>query len=39
VLLWDNRCTLHRRDGFSAEARRIMHRSQIKGGRLGAAMG
>ena len=37
VLLWDNRCTLHRRDGFSPAARRIMHRSQIKGRRLGAA--
>lgn len=31
VVLWDNRCTLHRRDSFDAGARRIMHRTQIKG--------
>ena len=30
VLLWDNRCTLHRRDAFDAGARRLMHRTQIK---------
>ncbi len=30
VLLWDNRCTLHRRDSFDAGARRLMHRTQIK---------
>jgi taurine dioxygenase len=31
VVLWDNRCTMHRRDPFDASARRIMHRTQIKG--------
>jgi taurine dioxygenase len=31
LVLWDNRCTLHRRDAFDAVARRIMHRTQIKG--------
>lgn len=31
LLVWDNRATLHRRDPFDARARRIMHRTQIKG--------
>jgi taurine dioxygenase len=31
LLLWDNRCTMHRRDPFDAKARRVMHRTQIKG--------
>jgi taurine dioxygenase len=31
LVLWDNRCTLHRRDSFDPETRRIMHRTQIKG--------
>jgi taurine dioxygenase len=31
LVLWDNRCTMHRRDPFDAAARRIMHRTQIKG--------
>jgi taurine dioxygenase len=30
VLVWDNRCTLHRRDAFDPSARRLMHRTQIK---------
>jgi alpha-ketoglutarate-dependent taurine dioxygenase len=30
LVLWDNRCTMHRRDSFDAGARRIMHRTQIK---------
>jgi taurine dioxygenase len=30
VLIWDNRCTLHRRDPFDPQARRLMHRTQIK---------
>jgi len=29
--MWDNRCTLHRRDSFDPNARRLMHRTQIKG--------
>jgi len=31
LVLWDNRCTMHRRDPFDATTRRIMHRTQIKG--------
>jgi taurine dioxygenase len=31
LVLWDNRCTMHRRDPFDADARRVMHRTQIKG--------
>jgi len=31
LVLWDNRCTMHRRDPFDAESRRIMHRTQMKG--------
>ncbi|MEA3193430.1 MAG: taurine dioxygenase [Betaproteobacteria bacterium] len=30
VVIWDNRCTLHRRDPFDPAARRLMHRTQIK---------
>jgi taurine dioxygenase len=30
LVLWDNRCTMHRRDAFDAAARRILHRTQIK---------
>jgi taurine dioxygenase len=31
LVLWDNRCTMHRRDPFDANTRRIMHRTQVKG--------
>jgi len=31
VVLWDNRCTMHRRDSFDDNTRRILHRTQIKG--------
>ena len=31
LVLWDNRCTMHRRDPFDSNARRIMHRTQVKG--------
>jgi taurine dioxygenase len=31
LVLWDNRTTMHRRDAFPADARRVMHRTQIKG--------
>ena len=37
VLIWDNRCTMHRRDDFDPATRRIMHRSQIRGTRMNAA--
>jgi taurine dioxygenase len=30
VVLWDNRCTMHRRDSFDPQSRRIMHRTQIR---------
>ncbi|MEO8258792.1 MAG: TauD/TfdA family dioxygenase [Acidobacteriota bacterium] len=33
LVLWDNRCTMHRRDAFDPEARRVMHRTQIKAAR------
>jgi taurine dioxygenase len=31
LVLWDNRTTMHRRDAFDAKARRVMHRTQIRG--------
>jgi taurine dioxygenase len=31
MLMWLNLCVLHRRDAFDGAARRIMHRSQIRG--------
>jgi taurine dioxygenase len=31
LVLWDNRSTMHRRDPFDNAARRVMHRTQIKG--------
>jgi taurine dioxygenase len=31
LVLWDNRCTMHRRDAFDPTTRRIMHRTQVKG--------
>ena len=31
AVLWDNRCTMHRRDAFDPATRRILHRTQIKG--------
>jgi taurine dioxygenase len=33
LVIWDNRCTMHRRNAFPDAARRIMHRTQIKGTR------
>jgi taurine dioxygenase len=33
LLVWDNRCLLHRRDSFDNSARRLMHRVQIRGER------
>jgi taurine dioxygenase len=37
TLIWDNRCTLHRRDAFDPSARRLMHRTQIKDGKSARA--
>ena len=31
MVLWDNRCAMHRRDAFDPTTRRIMHRTQLKG--------
>lgn len=31
LVLWDNRCTMHRRDPFDPATRRVMHRTQVKG--------
>jgi len=31
LVMWDNRCTMHRRDSFDSSSRRVMHRTQIKG--------
>src|SRR3954454_20592828 len=31
LVMWDNRSTMHRRDPFDGAARRVMHRTQIKG--------
>jgi len=39
VLMWDNRCTMHRRDEFAPDTRRIMCRSQIQGEAMERAAG
>ena len=31
VMLWDNTCTMHRRDAFDPASRRLMYRTQIAG--------
>jgi taurine dioxygenase len=31
MLMWDNRCVMHRREPFDETARRVMHRMVIKG--------
>jgi taurine dioxygenase len=31
LVLWDNRCTMHRRDAFDPHSRRVLHRTQVKG--------
>lgn len=33
VVLWDNRCTLHRRGPFDASQERVLHAAQVKGHR------
>jgi taurine dioxygenase len=37
LVLWDNRCTMHRRDPFDPSERRVMHRTQVKGRKRSAA--
>jgi taurine dioxygenase len=31
VVIWDNRCTLHRRDAFDSAARRVLYAAQVEG--------
>ena len=31
LVMWDNRCVMHRRDAFDESLRRLMHRTQILG--------
>lgn len=31
VIMWDNRCTMHRRDSFDPNSRRLLYRTQITG--------
>ncbi len=31
TVLWDNRCTIHRRGAFNPAARRVMHATQVRG--------
>ena len=37
VIVWDNRCAMHRRNAFPEEARRTMHRTQVAGDAIIAA--
>jgi taurine dioxygenase len=37
LVLWDNRCTMHRRDPFDASTRRVLHRTQVRGAETPAA--
>ncbi len=32
MIIWDNRAVMHRRDPFESTARRLLHRTQVKGG-------
>lgn len=34
LLMWNNLAVLHRRDPFDADARRVMHRTQLKGDQM-----
>jgi len=31
LVMWDNRCALHRRDEFDPQSRRLMHRNPDQG--------
>ena len=33
MIIWDNRSVMHRRDPFDSTARRLLHRTQVKGSR------
>jgi taurine dioxygenase len=39
LVLWDNRCTMHRRDPFDQADRRVMHRTQIRSSGRSASSG
>lgn len=39
VLMWDNRATMHRRDPFDADSRRLMRRTQVRGATKPLAFG
>jgi taurine dioxygenase len=34
MLMWDNRCVMHRRDGWNPQERRVLHRTQINSSRI-----
>ena len=31
LVIWDNRCLMHRRDPFDGKQRRLLHRTQVVG--------
>ena len=37
IVIWDNRCTMHRRDALDPSERRLLNRAQVKGERPVAA--
>ena len=37
IVVWDNRCTMHRRDALDPSERRLLNRAQVKGARPAAA--
>ncbi len=37
LIIWDNRCTMHYRESFDQETRRLMNRLQVKGAKPTAA--
>ena len=37
IVIWDNRCTMHRRDALDPSERRLLNRAQVKGARPVAA--
>ena len=37
IVIWDNRCTMHRRDALDPNDRRLLNRAQVKGERPHAA--
>ncbi|HEX2116407.1 MAG TPA: TauD/TfdA family dioxygenase, partial [Alphaproteobacteria bacterium] len=33
MVMWDNRCVMHKRDAFASDSLRLMHRTAIEGER------